>query len=562
MPSFKHKQTCDYLRRLDTPPDRDQDFNSWITGANHLNFIERDSQGAELLIHAHGSCTTILSAVITNTRLSSIDRANKMDLSDWAAGPQSYIASYMLSHDGSPPWIEYNQYSWGAKILADAYPLVFLRRFEGSTRASRDYLEIRQDYLHITDSHWMKEENAYCRFDELGDLDHIISVTQPSNGDPLALVTFKRDSLDKYLTASDSALVRLFDFELHKEGEYPSWDKGDVTTVDDRPDFFYRQNVIAACASHAHGIQIVSPGPSHHIPCAPIDFIALDCRNGVVTNISTDPSATTSYFVADQNNLPFDTSPVFFRPDILQKYRGDRDKYTVSSERITCRGGWSVRYDISESGQVHASINRLRGIPYSEQIYWKSFNEEPKSRISKRAYIQDFKGEPFFEHTPFEEVSATVNKWRDQQYAWWKSGDVRLMSHDMTPRSHSRDEWALSFLDLASLIIDGFQTKTIRATLIELDVQIGKDDKSLSLLEKLIAKLHHTADSPRLSGLREVQAIRSKGAAHRRGRDFEQMFQNARKCHESLTDHFNHVCQIVAKELRTIECVFGTIEDK
>ena len=412
---------------IDAPPDCEEAFASWILATKHLNFIERDSQSSELLVHAHGSRTVILSAVIEESRISSLDQDTQDDLLDWAAGPQSYRATYMLSHDGSGPWIEHNQYSWGSTTLKGAYPLVFLRHFTGSTPANSEFIEILQEYIHITDSRWMSEESAYCRFNRLGDLDHIISVTPSTSTDRLSAVTFKRKPLDKYLDACDSVLVRLFSFELHKDGEYPTFQEFNTRTVNNRPDLLYLQSVLPATAGHVHGVQIIRPEISQPDPVMPIDFLAFDWRHKTITNISTDPSATTSYFAADQNNLPFDTSPAFFRPDVLQKYKDDREKYTVYPERISCRGGWSIRYDVNEASQIHAYISQLRRLPYHEMLYWKSFNERPKVGISERAYTQDFEGRPFLKNSPFEDIIAILREWLEQECSWWEYGNGRLL---------------------------------------------------------------------------------------------------------------------------------------
>ena len=58
-----------------------------------------------------------------------------------------------------------------------------------------------------------------------------------------------------------------------------------------------------------------------------VKFLAHDWRNRRITKISTDPNATTNYFVAHENSLPFETSPAFFRPEVLLKYKADQDKY-------------------------------------------------------------------------------------------------------------------------------------------------------------------------------------------------------------------------------------------
>jgi hypothetical protein len=60
-----------------------------------------------------------------------------------------------------------------------------------------------------------------------------------------------------------------------------------------------------------------------------VTFIAEDWRHKKIAEISTDPVATTNYFLAKENDLPFELSSAFFKPEVLSKYKTDRDKYTV-----------------------------------------------------------------------------------------------------------------------------------------------------------------------------------------------------------------------------------------
>ncbi len=45
--------------------------------------------------------------------------------------------------------------------------------------------------------------------------------------------------------------------------------------------------------------------------------------------MSTAPGATANYFT--ESDLPFETTPAFFRPDVLLKYKFDSEKYTLES---------------------------------------------------------------------------------------------------------------------------------------------------------------------------------------------------------------------------------------
>ena len=124
------------------------------------------------------------------------------------------------------------------------------------------------------------------------------------------------------------------------------------------------------------------------------DFITLDWRNEKIIDVSTEPECATSYFDAEHNDLPYEVSPAFFRPDVLLKYKADRDKYVIDERhrRITCRGIWLLKgFDINEAGQVHAYICDLRNLPYQEQLHWKGYNEKPKGTISNRAFVNDIK---------------------------------------------------------------------------------------------------------------------------------------------------------------------------
>jgi hypothetical protein len=35
-------------------------------------------------------------------------------------------------------------------------------------------------------------------------------------------------------------------------------------------------------------------------------------------------------------------SPAFFRPEVLLKYKADRDKYTVGERDVSCRAAWHL----------------------------------------------------------------------------------------------------------------------------------------------------------------------------------------------------------------------------
>ena len=572
MPSYAHKKLIDRIFDIDKTPEDATDYAAWIEAGAHLALLKEDAGEEELVVFASGLFTFVHAAVVHCDKLTPIDQK---DLLQWSGGPHTSIASYVCGDGSDCIWIERDIRTSGAKTLESARQLVFLRDFIGWTGNDGVYFEIQQEYAHLTRIHWRPEERAYCRFNDNGDIDHVVSVTSRNDRSDISLVSFDRRRLDQYLAASDSVLVRMFDFTLLRFRELVDWCQGEEEVIDLDEEFFFRQNVISGHAAYTRGIQIIRPMDAPHVVFSSmqadwfgsgdhkyVEFIAHDWRNKRVTKISTDPKATTNYFNASENSLPFEVSPAFFRPEVLAKYKADSEKYTVGSRRIRCRGAWSLEhYDVNEAGQVHAYIYKLRDLPYSEQLYWASFNEAPKSGISERAFVNDIKGQFYQFPDPLEMVLLIVRRWIKEDVPWWKLRDVTLLNQVNSPLTASRDEWAEAFMDLSKLVVEGFDVQAIRAVLSKAQIAFQKEHRSLALIELLLTGRSEDTGPQRLEGLRTVQSIRSKVKGHSAGSEAGELVRTALSEHETFAGHFNHVCEVVADELGRIEAAFVESQD-
>ena len=566
MPSTEHRNILDRISAIAAVPDNQDSYEDWIKGIFHLEFLEDNISDDEIVIFASANSIFVKTAVVNKQSLSSTE---KQALLDWDGGLDIAAASYSIGGPNNDVTVEFQSGIWGSSFLPDARPLVFARNFEGWSGSGQSYFEVLQEYSHITEIHWRPEEHAYCRFNRLGDLEHVVSVTsaEPGQRPRSELATFKRHPLDQYLAASESALIRMFDFTMLDRKTFNGWNRGAEIVFPENQNLFYHQEYVAGHAGYVRGIQIVGPSrPKSELlasivgrnnTSSYVEFISHDIRNNRIAGISTDPSATTNYIKADTNNLPHEISPAFFRSEVLLRYTADQEKYTFEYRRLHCRGAWEIRYDVNEADQVHVYIRDLRRLPLEEQLYWKSFNEPPKAGISERALEHDIKGEWTDITEPIEGVQAILRNWADDRVDWWRVTDENLISRDITPRTESRDDWARAFMHLSNRTVAGFQTKIIRSRLRDAKIEFEKTDQSLVLLEKLRASQQDPHIPSSLEGLREVQAIRSKVAAHLGGSDAERLWHNARQQHRSYTAHFNHVCQIVTEELKIIEDLFS-----
>lgn len=570
MINYEHKKLIKAVAELDKAPTDAHEFSEWIKAEAHLAFLRQNTRAEELVIYAAGECTFVHSVVVPNERLMPID---KEDLMGWNFNPWRSIAGYVSGGGRDDIWVERGLSGTGTKTLEDAVQLVFGRTFEGWSGPERNYYELHQEYAHLAGIHWRPEKRAYCRFNEHGDLESLVSVTPGADkGNNITLVSFKWDPLEEYLAASNASLVRMFDFTLLRRSGFSGWSNEPPVIFVESDYFFCRQQVMPGYAAYTRGVQIISP----HRPKKAVftgitdgwfrkknkqyvEFIAHDWRNDLVVKISTDPSATANYFNAKGNSLPYELSPAFFRPEVLLKYKGDRDKYTVRERDVSCRAAWHLKsIDVNEAGQVHAYICYLRDLPYTEQLHWLSFNEPPKAGISKRAVINDFEGKFVTFVEPLRKILSIVQHWQYDKVAWWSLRDEKLIDRVNTPLTASRDEWAEAFMDLAKLVVEGFETKPVRSKLDAVQVPYDdKKDKTIVLLEKLLNKAETSGETKRLVGLRTVQLLRTKAKGHVGGSDAEQLAQDALMEHETFANHFRHVCTQVADELEMIEKHFS-----
>jgi hypothetical protein len=570
MPSYAHNKLVQAIKDLDQLPA--DPLAKWMEAPRHLRFLHENGRHDEVVIYASGPNTFIHSMIVPNKLLNPPDEA---DLLVWSCNPYTSFASYVTGGGRDGMWVERGPSGVGSKTLRKGMDLIYGRDFRGWSGTAPVYFEVAQEYTHLSDIHWRAEERAYCRFDDNGDLHHSVSVTARNDErNEISLVSFDWKPLEIYLAATDCSLVRMYDFTLLGHESFHGWPDGPEQKFSNGSDFFYRQKLCPGVGGYTRGIQIlglrrniseifrsVTDGWSGKGDRQYAEFVAHDWRNKVITKISTEPSGTTNYFEASSNSRPFELSPAFFKPEVLLKYKTDRDKYTVEDRSVSCRSAWYLRgYDVNDAGQVHAYISDLRALPYNEQLHWLSFNEPPKEGISERAYINDFKGEWTKTTKPLQKVASILRGWHDKKVHWWTLRESRLFDRVTVPYSASRDEWADSFMDLAKLVNEGFEVKAIRKRLDAAHVEYNGTDQSIALLEKLASQAE--GDEFSFAALRTVQRIRSKVKGHSGSSEAENITRYALAAHDSFAKHFEFVAENVATELERIESLFSDKAEK
>ena len=567
MPSHQHNTLLSQIQELTLEPSDLDAYERWISASDQVALLDDNARTDELIIHASGPHFFVHTVSICKDVLSPLDQE---DLLNWSDNPYKSRAFYDSGHKNAKVQIWESGTSLGSTTSEQTQQLIFMRHFDGLS-GEPSYCDVLQEYSHLSDIHWRSEYSSFCRFDENGDFDHVVSVTLCEDQGEVTLVSFKREPLELYLAASNSVLVRMFDFTLFQLHKFSRWPDQPESLRLENDILFYAQRIDPGKAGYVRGIQFVPPSRSddeifsiqraklYEEKEGPwVEFEVYDFRNNRKTTVSTDPSTTTNYFVAHENSLPYETSPAFFRPEVLSKYKTDREKYVVDEmgRSISCRNVWELRrFDVNEAGQVHAYICYLRDLPYEEQLYWRSFNEPTKDSISKRAFEHDIIGEWSSVPDPLSDLLSVVEKWHHKRVRWWKLRENNLFNHITTPHTSSRDEWAQAFMDLSQLIVEGFVPKAIKH---ELDTEsvAYKKEGSLILLEKLLVAKSLLPQNKKLEGLKTTYLIRTKVRAHSGSTQAKTLADDALRSHGTFANHFRYVCQIVTDELSLIQQAF------
>jgi hypothetical protein len=558
--------SVELLRQISRVPSSPQEFDKWLACTDAIVFLQATAEDDEFILYGsrrHAYLNTVVASAAT------ISNAPREELLKWDFNPTH---GWSITHSFSPESLAIASplERPGSSAYKGAEQLVFVRYFDGRLGEAR-YVELLQRFLQLFDLHFLEERSAYCRIDERGDIEDVIRIITTSgdeDGQGELFVTCQRDLLDQYLVLTDSVLARTFDFTRYRESDFAGWPNEGTPQYEMKGDIHYRLFHAVGYGSYLRGVQVVRSQLTRETLLKRFDyrvndreyasFIAYDFKNKMVREISTEPGATANYFT--DSELPFETSPVFFRPEVLQKYKADADKYKLEDRSITCRNAWYLKsYDVNEAGQIHTYVVYLRDLPYEEQLYWKSYNEAPKATISKRAYKTDFEGSWDAEYDPLTSLREALRSVENARTGWWKLRSANLPDRVHYPVTTSSDEWANEILALDQLVIEGFEDRWLRSKAKELGRNPKPELRPLRLAEECLIGFGFHQDDARghLSPFHELHNLRSEIKSHAGGRSALATRKRVLREHKTYTDHFRSLCTQIDESLRLLAEVFA-----
>ena len=535
-----------------------------IRAADSVNYLKTNALNDEIVIYASASSVLIHGVLALETKVTPADGAdlqdNNMPMPDdswaiqkvWGGGQDHHI--YLEAPLSS-----------GSKSLAGGEKLFFRRSFDGVAEGPSS-IELSQKLVHSLGLHFVQTRNAYCRLDSKGDIEDVIKVMQlnkDSTWDHLDVVTILRKDLDTFMALSETCLVLRFDFTRVKWGSFAGW--GHINRYNrDEADLFYHGGT-SGQGSYCNGAMIVRPqlsvddlvnawkdgeNPSNRNYAT---FKIHDRKNAINVETSCAPEFLSNYF--QRSNLPWEISPVFFRPEVLHRFKADPEKYTFEDRSIGCRNAWYLKtYDINEAGQVHTYIGYLADLPYEEQIYWQAFNEWPKGPISARAHQTDIVGDWHLDYEPLSALKHTISLLDASPPLWWKPRGTLLSDAVRYPATDSVKEWGDEVLAFDQYLVEGFLVKPLREFAEAGDHSIQKDWGPLRVLQEVLVVTGRTETDAKalVLPMQKLHALRTIVKGHATAEKKKNAESEARTIYGSLRAHFIQMVTDCDKPLNEI----------
>ena len=562
-----HDLIVDYLKKSTISPSKDTpEYFEWLKSKDFINFLACSTEGT-IPLYIYNPRLYVYSVCLPRNKLKG---EYIKELMHWDAGPGStwgYSATYKdgkpSRHTICPPF--------DGKILQYAQPLTFFRYFEAN-KYQDGYTELLQQLTHLLGIHRVSERRSYCKLNEDGDIEDVVKIHDEKDE---SVVSIKKDSLDFYLYLTKSIVIRFYDLVRTYKVDFPmlndSRTEGDI--IRDKEEIYSRIVTVNNSKgrpdlSLLRGFQIIRNRKSWknligHKKKKYETFIAFDWKNNKIAKCSCDPSRLSNYFIASEK--PYGTTPAFFKPDVLLKYKQNPEKYTLQERSISCRNSWNLKtFDINKEGQVHTYLIYLSMLPYSEQKYWKSFNEKPKSNISKRAIQTDFKANWNFAYNPLNELKKNlanfpnVNNAISVEKIWEMPSGENMIHYDQLNYvvSDSRKEWQDEILNLAKVLIEGFNNKYLKKLSKHLNCYNSEYGSIRILRECLKAKkIDVDIINNIISPLKNLQDLRTNEVAHLRTSEIRKITKKYR----SLKEHFRHILSQCEKSINELS---GVVKNK
>ena len=258
-----------------------------------------------------------------------------------------------------------------------------------------------------------------------------------------------------------------------------------------------------------------------------VEFIIGVDDSGETISYTSNPSALANFFGANPNAPNFLTQ-VHFRRDVLDKYYQKPSTYSVKSGILHGGHDWGLPMDNNHEDKVCAWLGDLGRIPYDEQLHWRAHNIPPCGALSETFYANQILATPTDSDRPDHLFMRSYDKLKKvcgENLGWpllvpLSPDDSHHLQTLRIPSTEEQREFDELVLSLTKVLIDSINEKKLKEVIPEL---CNSNTSGLNVLERALQSIGIENFSIHIHYLRKLQALRSSGVAHRKGKRYERL---------------------------------------
>jgi len=272
-----------------------------------------------------------------------------------------------------------------------------------------------------------------------------------------------------------------------------------------------------------------------------------------------NPDNLSNYFW-NNKEAPNFLTPIIFKKEVLNKYFSNPKKYTISDSTISMHWFWSLTIDNNLWDKIAVFLWDLwKDLSFKEQKYWKNFEIKEKWKISNTHYKRSIQWEFCDPEEPdlfFKNKYIWFNKDWEKKFWWLFFNELNISDNHIFKSLHwltsndNQKEFDEQVLFLTKIFIDYINEKEIYKEVID---ELKDDNQQwISKLENfLISKWFNNVKL--IKYFRDLQFLRSKCSAHKKGRNYKKALENFSEWKLNLKDTFDEILIRAVISLNTLE---------
>ena len=487
----------------------------------------------------------IYSALIPSDQIDSFLRRDSwgLEFGDGLPGTIQYYAN-------GEERVEYHRFGNDARIE----PLVIYRKFHDIYDS---YVEINEEFRLFHNLYHNQKAKRFIKLDKRGE-EHEVAVIEPNQ------VKIRLKEIQQFLAIKEMHLSIQFDCREFSNNSLQELDlsekKQEHQDGQSRWHLSFRTQTLpseSGAFSRLYGKRLIAPLPKSKSGMTGFSsddeeryerfILGLD-KEGNKIEHTCDPGALGNYDDANPDTPNFLT-PVSFRKQVLDKYYQNSGKFKVSDGYLRCGSLWGIDIDNHHDDKVCAWLGDLGRLAYEEQLHWKSHNIESDTGASetfmRRQICSQFTDSSRPEHIFFERYNQ-LNETSQRNLGWQillplKPGDQYHLKNIRVPATDDQRNFDPLVLGLAMILVDSLYVAKLK-TLVPKDRWChGKN--SIWWLETALRTCDVNDAIDRIGFLRNLQSLRSSGAAHRKGENYEKALEKFGFSERSLTAVYEEILE-------------------